>query len=119
MSQSTMAAARQYEMKTSIAVVTTMICGRDESAGRLGSGAGVRTASPSMMSARQREPADVLGCRAVDACLFVAECGVQLSGVRRVHEPPPAARVVEQPRRRGEQAQVRSRRLGGRGEQQK
>jgi hypothetical protein len=28
MSQSTIAAARQNEMKTSIAVVTTMICGR-------------------------------------------------------------------------------------------
>jgi len=30
MSQRTIAAARQKEMKTSIAVVTTMICGRGE-----------------------------------------------------------------------------------------
>src|SRR5262245_52692301 len=95
MSQSTIAAARQNEMNTSIAVVTTMICGRASVvAGALCSGVATRKASGG-----GRAPEET-------AILLFAQNLEQLGLALRVEQPGPAASAAEQPRHAGQRLQV-------------
>src|SRR5882672_10549638 len=107
MSQSTMAAARQYEMKTSIAVVTTMICGRGDAAGLAGSGFATRAP----LGTRCRDGSRRRSRRArggACAVLFGAQHLEQRRRVGRVQKPRAASLVVQQPRGGREHLQMRT-----------
>src|SRR6185369_12157241 len=106
MSQRTMAEARQYEMKTSIAVVTTMICGRGDVAG--GAGWGCATGAPLNPGRRSRRARG--GARAI---LFGSQRLEQRARVVGCcQEPGATAFVVQQPRGRGEHLQMRAGAVG-------
>src|SRR6185369_13060500 len=113
MSQRTMAEARQYEMKTSIAVVTTMICGRGDVAG--GAGWGCATRAPLGItgrrgSRRRRSRRARGGARAI---LFGSQRLEQRARVVGCFQEPGAtAFVVQEPRGRREHLQMRAGAVG-------
>src|SRR5437773_10605795 len=118
MSQRTMAEARQYEMKTSIAVVTTMICGRGDVAG--GAGWGCATRAPLGITdrdgSRRRSRRARGGARAI---LFGSQRLEQRAGVVGCFQEPRAATlVVQQPRRGREHLQMRAGAVGRDDQQQ-